>query len=961
MAGPWERYQGASSTNPSTEAMPPAGIAGTTAQPTGEATSAGPWTRYGRVTDLPRVRALPADTSADQEVGSASQVPSLRERETRGVGLGARSAMQGVGSLIGSLGGDAFNAYVATPIENMLTGGNARPESYRDTASRMADRLGLPAPQNGRERVLGDVGEALTGTGLTMGVGGGINALAGLGRSAAGPVGVNQLAGLFKAPAAPSSRLGQLLTAQPVLQATSAAAGSAASSGVREAGGGTAAQIGAGLLGSMAPGALSIPASAIPGIRQAGTVPYAAGQGSRSLLRGTNPDGSQRSAADVATTVNHFAAAGTTPSVGQAGGSRVGAALETYLGNVPGGAGRMARFGEQQSREVSERIDQLAGSLTGRGAQDRTAVGRGVIEGISGDSPTSFIPKTKAVAERLYQRVEEAIPAGTRVDVGETRKQLADLNSTIEGAPNVGRFFQNARIKGIERALLDDTDGTLAALTRPEARAEANAIRERLQNEANIRRAQMAEQTSEQRQALVAQNSDRRTELTSQADALRNRIHDAVENRRSQLYRDADELAINLRQQQRTAIQENSRRAMFPETRSQVTRVITDEEIARQVPTRAQIDAQLPSRADIDAQVPSAKDIENQLITDAEIERRLPTDATFNDSRFGSDYIESEVNRYLQSQVDGKLPYEALAKLRTLVGGEIENYSLVDNVPRSKWKTLYGALSRDMEAAATEPEARRAWQRANSYYNARLQRLEHIDAVVSRAGGPERVYAAAFGDVKHGGTTIRQVMQSLPKGSQRELTASFVRRMGQAVNSQQDADGAVFSMSTFLTRWNEISPEAKRVIFDRHGMGFSHNMDKIARMAASSRQASQVFHNTSGTSRLSALIAQLSGTAATAGTALATGNIGVAALALAGSAGSAVGANWGARMMTNPRAVAWLASNGEKPVGELLGQIQVLRQAAERSGDDELLEIADGLEAAVNEARAPEGRRNSPR
>ncbi|MDR7192706.1 hypothetical protein [Luteimonas terrae] len=834
----------------------------------------GPWSKYQAASSAP---ALEIDITGGTPVPAAEFDQSTpASGELRGLGLSARSTVQGVGSLLGALGGDALNAYVVNPIQSAVTGQDVPFQSFRDIAGGWADRAGLPAPENSRERVLGDVGEALTGTGLTMGIGGGLNALAGIGRSAAGPVGVNHLARLAQAPAAPPSRLGQLLTAQPVLQATSAGAGSAASSVVRESGGGTAAQISAGLLGGLAPGAMSIPASAIPGFRQAGTVPYAAGQGARSLLRGTNADGSQRSAADVATTVNHFAAAGTTPSVGQAGGSRVGAALETYLGNVPGGAGRMARFGEQQSREVSERIDQLAGNLSGRGAQDRTAVGRSVIEGVAGDSPTSFIPRTRVVADRLYQRVEQAIPQGTRVDVGATRKELADLNASIEGAPNVSRFFQNARIQGIEGALLEDTGGVSGVLSRPQMREQADSMRTQLRTEA-----------ATQRQALNEYEQQVRGQLEAQAQSV------AAESRRMASLGFGGNL--------------------------------------RQPMSQAQIDDAV--RAEMS---------------------RFPKPITSAD-------IDLQVNDWLVGQADNRLPYEALSKLRTLVGNEIDNYSLVDNVPRSKWKSLYGALSKDMEVAASTPDAKQAWQRANSYYNARIKRLEDIDAVVSRAGGPERVYAAAFGDVKHGGTTIRQVMQSLPKGSQRELTAAFVRRMGQAINSQQDADGAVFSMSTFLTRWNEISPEAKRAIFDRHGLGFSHNMDKIARMASSSRQASQVFHNTSGTSRLSALIAQLSGTAATAGTALATGNIGVAALALAGSSGSAVGANWGARMMTNPRAVAWLASNGEKPVGELLGQIQVLRQAAERSGDDELLEIAEGLEAASSEAGAPAGRRSSPR
>jgi hypothetical protein len=46
----------------------------------------------------------------------------------------------------------------------------------------------------------------------------------------------------------------------------------------------------------------------------------------------------------------------------------------------------------------------------------------------------------------------------------------------------------------------------------------------------------------------------------------------------------------------------------------------------------------------------------------------------------------------LNQFIDGKLPYEALKKLRTLVGREMADSSIVSDVPRSKWTALYGAL-----------------------------------------------------------------------------------------------------------------------------------------------------------------------------------------------------------------------------------------------------------------------------
>lgn len=117
----------------------------------------------------------------------------------RDLKMGARSVIQGAGGLVGALGGDAFNHYVVDPLDRtfntpeptlkgLIVGqprGPTPSPTYREAAGALADRIGLPRPQSSQERVMGDIGEGLTGTGLTMGAGGllnmgrgGLNALA---------------------------------------------------------------------------------------------------------------------------------------------------------------------------------------------------------------------------------------------------------------------------------------------------------------------------------------------------------------------------------------------------------------------------------------------------------------------------------------------------------------------------------------------------------------------------------------------------------------------------------------------------------------------------------------------------------------------------------------------------------------------------------------------------------------
>lgn len=249
----------------------------------------------------------------------------------------------------------------------------ARP--YREEAAALADSLGLPKAQTAGDRVLGDVGEAVAGTGLTLGIGSGINALAAM---------VPRAAQAGVAPALRSTapvaqnRLANFLTAQPGLQTASAITGSAAASGTKEAGGSQRNQLLAGLAGGFAPGALSGLASlATAGrISATGTVPTAAAGAARRAARGNDASG-------VQSMIDDFAASGTSPSVGQATGNRSASALETYLGNTPGGSGQIARRAADQAAAARNATDDLSNRIAAGGADlTPTQVGTNIQQGI---------------------------------------------------------------------------------------------------------------------------------------------------------------------------------------------------------------------------------------------------------------------------------------------------------------------------------------------------------------------------------------------------------------------------------------------------------------------------------------------------------------------------------------------------------------------------------------------------
>jgi len=150
-----------------------------------------------------------AAPAPDFSGGSGSVAPTERDADSpnvRGVKLGARSTMEGVAGIV-----DLLTLPLRAGAEAL---GMDRPGTMTELAGRGADKLGLPRANGATERVLSDIGRALSGGAMTMGAGGAMAQLPGM-----------------------VGRAGTALSAQPVLQTLSNATGAGASGMVREGGG----------------------------------------------------------------------------------------------------------------------------------------------------------------------------------------------------------------------------------------------------------------------------------------------------------------------------------------------------------------------------------------------------------------------------------------------------------------------------------------------------------------------------------------------------------------------------------------------------------------------------------------------------------------------------------------------------------------------------------------------------
>lgn len=301
-----------------------------------------------------------------------------------------------------------------------------------------------------------------------------------------------------------------------------------------------------------------------------------------------------------------------------------------------------------------------------------------------------------------------------------------------------------------------------------------------------------------------------------------------------------------------------------------------------------------------------------------------------------------DIASLLDSATDGRLPYEALKKLRTEVGERAAQPNLASDVKSSAWKKLYAGISADMEAAAQQagPEAQQAWTRANNYFRAGNGRIEALDRVVDKAGGPEAVFNAATSGSKDGAFTIRRVMQSLDQDQRQILSSTVLRRLGTATPGTATESGE-FSINSFLTNWNKLSPDAKGALFDRYGKTFRDDVDAIARTAGTFRQASRNGANPSGTAQAAANLSALVGLASAVG----TGHYGTAGLI----AGGATGANLLARSMTNPAFVKFLATSSRIPTSQWPAVLSSLEQTAGSRGDEDTKKMVRSMREALEQ------------
>ncbi|MFY4261456.1 glycoside hydrolase family 104 protein [Achromobacter xylosoxidans] len=347
-------------------------------------------------------------------VGMAQEDPTTKaappeergmlSRLGRQVGLTARAGVTGLTGL-SSLGTNS-----AIKGINALFGTDIPLADVNATLS----ALGLPEPENATERVAQDAAGAMAGAG---------------GVAKAAQTLVNPLVNSL------GQRIAGVLAGSPGIQVASGATGGVSAGLAREGGAGPVGQLVAGLAGGLGP-----------------ALATAGGAG---LLRGA-VRGGEAGRQRVADTIDEFARAGTTPSVGQATGRPILQGMETVLSQSPGSAGVMARKAASQTDEIAGAVQGIVNRLAPRAGA--VEAGESIGTGLEG-----FKAGVKNLQGQLYNRLDDYLPPSTPITVARTKEALAALNADIDGAPALSAMFKNGKIQGVERALASDLNTSTTA------------------------------------------------------------------------------------------------------------------------------------------------------------------------------------------------------------------------------------------------------------------------------------------------------------------------------------------------------------------------------------------------------------------------------------------------------------------------------------------------------------------
>jgi hypothetical protein len=302
----------------------------------------------------------------------------------------------------------------------------------------------------------------------------------------------------------------------------------------------------------------------------------------------------------------------------------------------------------------------------------------------------------------------------------------------------------------------------------------------------------------------------------------------------------------------------------------------------------------------------------------------------------------------IEADAAAGIPFGALRDVRTAIGKDLANPVLVGSSgsANSAMKRVYGALTEDMSEAAKQagPEAAQKLAVADRYTRSFMTTAAKTMEKLAGFEADERAFTFALQSARDGGTALTRMRRHFLPEEWDDVAASVLARLGKATAGAQDAGGEVFSVSTFMTNWNRLAPEAKTALFGgKRYAELRPQLDKLVDVV-SSLKGTEKLANTSNTARNLIAFSTINLFGGALG-AFFTGDVsGAGSGMIMTLAGSVVAPRVAARLITSPRFVAWLI----EPVTKANGvSAHVARLAAIAVAEPEIKEEIQQFAAAL--------------
>lgn len=306
------------------------------------------------------------------------------------------------------------------------------------------------------------------------------------------------------------------------------------------------------------------------------------------------------------------------------------------------------------------------------------------------------------------------------------------------------------------------------------------------------------------------------------------------------------------------------------------------------------------------------------------------------------------------------LTWQEIKAFRTSVGSMIGDPVARGDTQLADIKRLYGALSDDMAAAAEAagPEAVDAFQKANAYFRNGVAAIDGALADIAAPGVEPSGVWSAIKKLSREGTaseslrSLAVIRRKVAPEAWDTYASALLNDLGTATDANQNAVGGVFSVNTFLTNWNKMSPQARAIIFEGTRYAeLGESLASLTNVIGALKDAGRLANssNTAVSVNMGRLLNTLGvGIGGAAGAAL-TGDAAGFAQGVAGMGGAVLLPRQVAKLFTNPRFVSWLA---ETPMQQADAGVNSVTNAAWLGHIGRLSGIADqefGISSAVLE------------